>query len=42
MNGSSADRLAMMGEFLVPLKWVGRMSVDDDEVTVSFCDVRHG
>ena len=37
---SSADRLTMMGEFLVPLKWVGRTSVDYDEVTVSFCDVR--
>lgn len=43
---SSADRLTVMGEFLVPLRCVGRTSVDvlvdDDEVTVSFCDVRCG
>lgn len=39
---SSADRLTMMGEFLVPLKWVWRTPGGYDEVTLSFCDVRGG
>lgn len=33
---SSADRRTVMGEFLVPLKWVGRMSVGCNEVMFSF------